>query len=103
MSSKLIAIVIAANNATSCGLLLARMFNTVVNVRMAQNILEVVRDIRDTAPDMVLYPADLDERMIQALFREKRANRGHVRFIVIGCKGLTKDDALAVERRAMAA
>lgn len=103
MSSKIVAIVIDATNATPCGMMLARLFNTVVNVRIAANILQVVSDLRQTSPDVVLYPSDINEKIVHALLREKRAHREGLRFVVIGCKGLTKDDAAAVERRAMAA
>ncbi len=103
MNTKLIAIVIDATNATPCGMLLARLFSTVVNVRIASNILVVLDDLRQTAPDMVLYPADLNEEIVHALLKEKRSSRGLLRFVVIGCKGLTKEDAAAVERRALAA
>lgn len=76
MRSKVVAIVIDASNATPCGMLLARLFSTVVNVRIAKNILEVIADLRQTSPDTILYPSDLNEQIVHALFREKRSRRG---------------------------
>lgn len=87
--TKTIAIVIDASMSTSFALVLARLFDTVVNVRRSRTVGQLLRDVQDLKPDHVICADELDAGLIVDWMRAARPGSSSSRFVVLGMAGLT--------------